>query len=210
MEDEKTLVMVTGPKRSGKDTLFRHVFEPLGYQRVALAGCVKQCAAKLALDVWSITLTEEMLEGRDGYDREESVEGGHTLAGRPLSVRWLLQWVGTNLIRDQVSDRVWIDALLNRSDLGPSVCITDLRYINEASILRRELEARGYRVFVISLTGSVGASDTHSSECGYKEIEAQVKIENNGTIEDLVRSGCRALVTLGLRGAKGATGRAGE
>ncbi len=184
-------VLITGLKRSGKDTVFDEALAPRGFRKIALADPVKKVAAAFARDVYGIELTHDMLNGLNGYDREEELRGEDgtrlpLLAGKTFTLRWLLQWVGTNLIRDNVSREVWIDALL-RKDLPPRLCVTDVRYPNEATEIKVNLEERGYEVTVLRvIRHGAASSDPHSSETEQASIEPDAMVINDFSIPDLV------------------------
>lgn len=160
-------VLLTGRKRSGKDTVGGYLLRHAGFEAcLALADSVKRVARQVVLDAYGVDVPIEDFT-RDGV-KEEPI-GALRLAGRALTPRWAAQWVGQSLGRDLIGDEVWIRALLGRVLSHERVVITDARYRNEIEFFRRELGARGYRVVVIKTvdTGFVrpaDPADDHPSE----------------------------------------------
>ncbi len=108
-----------------------------------------------------------------------------TLAGRPLTVRWALQCLGTEWCREHIHDKVWVDAALrNITDSGRDrVIISDVRFRNEAGILRQGLLDLGYTVSCVHLErpGAEVVSGTHVSESGFVPEWAQ-HLKNQGSM----------------------------
>lgn len=120
---------------------------------------------------------------------------------RMMTVRELLQRVGTEAMRDNVHEDVWVNALfadykptynIKHSitvDTAPNWIITDVRFPNEADAIKK----RGglvVRVERYNLDGSDygwgnPASD-HPSETSLDDYDFDYRILNNGTIDDLV------------------------
>lgn len=62
---------------------------------------------------------------------------------QPITIRWLLQNVGTNAMRDVIHQNVWVNCLMNQytcdEDMDyPSWIITDTRFPNEASAVKEK------------------------------------------------------------------------
>lgn len=111
--------------------------------------------------------------------------GANTLnpaAGTPMTVREVLQFVGTELFRTQIDPDIWVKSIFRRQ-YSPSdiVVIADCRFPNEANYARE----RGLLVGIHRKTGLEG--DTHVSETaldGYQSYH--MTIENNGSFESLL------------------------
>lgn len=145
---ERVVVLVTGRKRSGKDTLGRHLVERYGFQAtLALADAVKRVAREIILGAYGEDVPLENFTLGDV--KEQEVGPGLWLAGQPLTPRWAAQWVGQTLGRDLISSNVWIQALFSKILEYDRVVITDARYRNEIEWFREELPKHGYRVVVV-------------------------------------------------------------
>lgn len=120
----------------------------------------------------------------------EDVEFNHL-----MSVRELLQKLGTEAMRDNLHENVWVNALFadykaivdkpakfGGTSIGryPSWCITDMRFPNEMDAIR---EREGITIRVVRPGTETG---THPSETSLDSAEFDYTIINYGTIEDLV------------------------
>lgn len=98
------------------------------------------------------------------------------------SPRQLLQSLGTEWGRGLVSESLWVDHLFRRLDCltaaGVNAVVTDVRFDNEARLLRDRYNARIWQV--IRPTGTVaGAAMQHASEAGISQELIDVTIGNS-------------------------------
>ena len=109
--------------------------------------------------------------------------------GTPQTRRQILQLVGTDLMRNQVNDDVWLQAALQRTQASPDVqvwVVTDARFVNEIDFLRANFE----NVLVVRL-GRKGATQgteahNHISEMQSAEIVADAEVvADDGDIQGL-------------------------
>lgn len=109
----------------------------------------------------------------------------------PLTVRELLQKVGTECMRDCLHENVWVNALFadyecTHSDHSPhgfdysQWLITDTRFPNEAQAIK----SKGGIIVKVTRPGE--QQGTHPSETALDDWDFDVVIENNGSIEDLI------------------------
>lgn len=103
--------------------------------------------------------------------------------GRLMTVREILQYVGTNLFRTQMDPDVWVRSVYRKKYSDDSlVIIADCRFPNEADIAREH-------GILIKLERSTGLeNDIHMSETaldGYKDYDYVV--DNNGSYKDLYK-----------------------
>jgi hypothetical protein len=106
--------------------------------------------------------------------------------------RSLLQILGTNLLRNQLHENVWVNALFSKykkdfreykcSETYPSWIITDVRFPNEA----RAVKDRGGIVIRVNRNNTEITKMTHISETALDGYDFDWIIDNNGTIEDLI------------------------
>ncbi len=161
------VIGIAGHKGSGKDSLGRHFAEAHGYERRAFADPLR--AAALVLDPIVYATSDTRLSDvvdELGWDRakEEVPE-----------VRRTLQRLGTDVVRNLVGDRVWIDLLL---PVDRRTVITDVRFPNEVEAV---LANRGIVVRVVR-PGHTG--DGHASERALDHLELP-EVHNVGTLEEL-------------------------
>lgn len=149
------LIGFTGKARSGKDTIGKHLIEQHGFGGYAMARPLK------------------MMLGAIGYPEEryqttEEKESIIPLLG--VSYRHLAQTLGTEWMRKCVAEDGWVllarEAIRTARDVGlAGLVITDIRFENEAAIVRDE---GGVVVHVISNRNFAlsAATQAHSSEAG--------------------------------------------
>jgi hypothetical protein len=121
----------------------------------------------------SIGLTESHIEGTL---KEIPCE---MLAGN--TPRYAMQTIGTEWGRNIMGQDFWVSIAesqaLERLDRGDDVVIDDIRFQNEADMVRRLGGA------VIGINGRGGIMSDHVSECG---IGADMYITNDGSIDDFL------------------------
>ena len=102
------------------------------------------------------------------------------------TVRELLQKVGTEVGR-QIDKNIWINSLTDyykNKFTGECLVVPDVRFANEVEELRK-IDPKCLIIFV---TRDTGFKDKHISETSMDGFDkADVYIENNGTLEELVR-----------------------
>lgn len=106
-----------------------------------------------------------------------------------LSVRQVLQYLGTEIIRHYFGDDTWVLTTL-RSEFN-KIIISDQRFINEYN------KSKENGAFVIHVTRPGCVAGTHASELELKTLEEQnmydVLIENNGSLKDLFNE-CKRII----------------
>jgi hypothetical protein len=102
-------------------------------------------------------------------------------AGERMTVRELLQFVGTNLLREQLDPDVWIKSVYCKQYKGDDlVIVADCRFPNEADFGK----GHGLLIKIERQTGL--EADTHKSEVLMDDYRGfDYIIENNGTLEEL-------------------------
>jgi hypothetical protein len=130
-----------------------------------------------------------------------------------LTYRQLLQYVGTDLFRNQLHEDTWINALMSKYKIidertmqdpddsnifYPNWIITDVRFPNEAKAIKdREgfiirinrddyiFDETGKRIIPSKTYNNVDVT-THPSEAALDDYPFDYIISNNGTIEELI------------------------
>ena len=131
---------------------------------------------------------------------------------RLITVREMLQMIGTDCLRNQFNYNIWINALFSDyvpedviwSDgpIGgyapgteyPNWIITDTRFLNEVDAIKKR-----YGKVIRVVRAGVKPPNGHSSEmelANYKEFD--YILENNGTLEDLIYGVSKMLTELGF------------
>jgi len=104
-----------------------------------------------------------------------------TLEERSMTVREVLQFIGTELFRNQLDPDVWLNSIfLKPWREDDVVIIADARFPNEAEIAREN----GLLIGIERDTGLV--SDGHKSETALDDfVNYHYTIDNNGSFEEL-------------------------
>ena len=128
---------------------------------------------------------------------------------KDMTVRELLQKLGTEAMREGLHTNVWVNALFadyklwsdGRKDWYPDWIITDMRFPNEIEAVK---ERHGITIKVVRSfnhkmgskeTGTLDLTPLHPSETALDDAEFDYEIINDGTIEDLVEKVRTILIT---------------
>jgi len=194
-------ITLAGKKQVGKDSSAQYIKQILKDRRVHIvhfADALKQACSV----IFGIPL--EDMETETGKQRLTDVrwpendsltyadQGGNppVSAWTPsenngfMTVREILQFVGTDLFRHQMDPNIWVQSVYRKKYREDDiVVVADCRFPNEAEFARKQ----GILICVERETGL--ASDNHKSETaldgydGYHHI-----IDNNGSFEELRRA----------------------
>ncbi len=163
------LIALTGAAGSGKSTIAEYLSRPkskhIPFARVKFSRTIKRMLLQIP------GMTEEMTEGRYKETPQE-ILGGQT-------PRQVMQTLGTEWGRDLVSKNIWLDSWENYVNDFSHVVAEDLRYLNEARLVKK-LGGEIWRVVRPNFL-----NNGHVSETEQTDIEADVIIHNNGSIENL-------------------------
>lgn len=180
------LIAFTGLKRSGKDTAAEILLNKCPWlERVRFADPLKNMLRSLMNSRGAPhSLIEEYIEGKLKEDPNPYLSGATT--------RWAMQSLGTEWGRVLIHDNFWIHAAedtvkaLTRNH--KTAVFTDVRFPNEVDFVRRN---NGILIKISRPGYEEPAS--HESEIYIKQIQGNVNIINNGTIEQLEQTLLREL-----------------
>ena len=169
------LVGICGKAGAGKDTIGDYLVEKHNFKKIALADPIK----RLVKDVFA-------LDDHTVYDRvarEQELE-----RWKGWTVRTLLQYIGTELFRENIDDAVWVKSLWYRVQndvMKKHFVVTDIRFPNELSFFKENVPLRYFSCWKVvrpGYEGNVGLSG-HASEA--YDLDANFIIHNDGTIDNL-------------------------
>lgn len=176
------LIAVTGYKNSGKNAVCDVLRDTYGFEVTGMADALKK--QMLAIDpiiyeesdgVYDVTTRLSELVAQYGWDVAKE---------RFPEIRRLLQKAGTEGGRDIFGQEIWPKTWYKSAKVlleqGYDVCVSDLRFLNEAAFVR-ELGGEVWRVF----RPGTAVGDTHKSETELDQIAADWVIQNNGSLADL-------------------------
>lgn len=197
------IISISGKIGSGKDT----VAEIIKQQSPLYKWEVKKFAGKLKEVATLLTgIPMEKWEDQEFKKTNLSSEwnrpiyfGGEFISDEPMTVRDLLQLLGTEAMRNGLHTNTWVNALfsdylaqtvtvgdsefnLSEQDKEPNWIITDTRFPNEVEAVKKR---KGILIKVVRDSGNkVGT--THSSETALDKFnEWDYVIDNTGTIVEL-------------------------
>lgn len=159
------LIGICGKAGSGKDTAGNYLVENYEFSKIALADPLK----RLVKDVFA-------LDDHTVYDR--------TAREQPLkqwndwSVRKLLQFIGTELFRNNIDDEIWVKSLWYKiKDSKKNFVVTDVRFPNELKFFENNGGKNFISIKVVrpGFEGNVGLSN-HASEA--YDLTTQYAISN--------------------------------
>ena len=185
------IIGICGFQSSGKDTIADLLIKEYGFKKLSFAGALK--------DVVSIIFgwSREKLEGLTKEDREwrEQIDcwWSTTLEMPLLSPRYVLQYFGTDLFRNQWHPDIWVKVVENQLKNYENIVITDCRFENEINLILahggkiihiyRELPLwfNNYKIGIDVEESKL----LHRSEIEWIRCYKDYEIYNNGTIEEL-------------------------
>jgi hypothetical protein len=185
-DTKKPIVIgIAGRRGHGKDTSAQAL---TGFENVKFAGPIKAMARAFFSYVGMDAATIDRVVDGDMKETPLACLGDKTS-------RYLQQVIGTEMGRDLIWDRIWINAAKMRAAQFPKVAITDLRFPNEGVAITEEMGGVTMRVRNPRITVVTGE---HSSEDLVDTLPVQFDILNDGTIEDLHEKVRAVLVASGV------------
>lgn len=184
------LILISAYGGTGKDSVADYLVENYSFTKLAFADALRAVAAAINPIVSHHTeyVTDEygnILSADVEYirylDALESVGYNQAKFDYP-EVRSFLQLVGTDAVRNNLGDNIWVDTAMKRADQLERVVIPDCRFVNEAQAGR----SRGGFVIRMNRPG-VGPAGSHISEVGLDDYSFDTVIENDGSLEDLFK-----------------------
>ena len=162
------IIGLTGYARSGKDTVANILVENYGYTRIAFADKIKELLYELDPQVGSTRL--KALVSEYGWE----------VAKSSPEVRHLLQDLGVGA-RNVLGENFWVQQALKDVHFEGNYVITDVRFTNEADIVKKYDNSQLWRIKRLG----VGAVNGHVSESDLDGYPVDQIFINNGTVGDL-------------------------
>jgi Dephospho-CoA kinase len=157
------IIGITGKAHAGKDTAAAYFIER-GYSQYSMAKPLKDMLAVIGVYC----------------DTQEQKASIHPVFG--VTNRHCAQTLGTEWMRNLIRRDGWVMLAHNAVlDLGPNVVIPDIRFDNEAEMVRK---LGGYVVEIQRKDNPIPTMD-HVSECGVHAALIDFCVGNNETIADL-------------------------
>lgn len=199
------IVGVCGLIGSGKDTIADYLVTNHGFKRVSFASSLKDAVSSVF--GWE----RELLEGTTKSSREwreEKDEWWSNRLGMTITPRWVLQYWGTDVLRNHFHNDIWVASVENKlRQAKDDIVITDCRFANEVNAIKNAggitvRVSRGpnpdwYQYAIEYNKGPDGNSmwsisksrldklGIHASEYSSVGLSYDHYVDNNGSIDDL-------------------------
>jgi hypothetical protein len=161
------IIGLSGRIGSGKDTAAEIIKDLTGdYELKRFSGKLKVIA--------------QLLTGIDSEElNRQEVKQRHLGAEWNMTVRELLQKLGTDAVRNGLHEDAWVLALFSDYTRSQNWVITDCRFPNEYKAIK------DHGGIVVRLERGERQQDVHPSESALDAFEFDYWIDNNGSKEDL-------------------------
>jgi hypothetical protein len=195
---KKTIILLSGAKRSGKDTVGQMIFDQLLASfnfypiKTSFAAKLKEASATLANIIYNTDCFKVE------HFSDESVRQGDypfikgAWAGKQICLRTVLQDFGTEVCRKCIDHSIWIDTVVKfiKTNVNNYVfIITDMRFPNEINKITKKFKNTYNILSILIKRQGLESTDTHESESFFQQMEQEGLytdiIENNGTLDDL-------------------------
>jgi len=204
---------IVGWINSGKDTVAERLVNHYGFQRLSFAGPLKDAVSDIF--GWDRNLLEGNTPASRRWRETRDEWWSRRLDNPLLTPRWVLQNMGTEVMRQHFHTDIWLAAVEKRIqqalDTDQNVVISDCRFTNEINMVRR---TRGVLMRVDrgnqkpswyncaktqnnatpdvleylktnGLTMEQLWPEVHASEYNWVGVEVDHVLENCGTLDDL-------------------------
>lgn len=131
----KKIIGITGSAGGGKDTIGDILVSNLpNWEKMSFANHLKDVASLL------FGFDRKMLAGETPGDRairEQPDKFWSEKMGKDFTPRFALQFLGTNLLRNQLHQNIWVDCLERKiMESDKNIVITDVRFPNEIDMIK--------------------------------------------------------------------------
>ena len=176
------LIGLVGPINSGKDTVAERLVTHHGYKRDSFAKSLKDAVSSM------FNWNREMLEGNTKESREWREQPDifwSEKMDKKVTPRWVLQYFGTEVMRQGMYDAIWVDSVIGRYK-GEKTVISDTRFQNEI----KTIKAHGGMIVLVS-RGPVPTREEmqkqgiHQSEWDWVGSDFDYIIDNTSSLEGL-------------------------
>lgn len=128
------IIGILGLINAGKSTVANILVEEHNFVKVSFASSLKDAVA--AIFRWP----PELLQGdteQSRHWREQPDSYWSNVMQKPITPRWVLQHVGTDIMRNHFDQNIWVHSLLKKlhNNSDKNYVISDVRFINEIDVI---------------------------------------------------------------------------
>ena len=176
------LIGLVGLIGSGKDTVAERLITHHGYKRDSFAKSLKDAVSSM------FNWDREMLEGNttsSRHWREQPDKFWSEKMCKEVTPRWVLQYFGTEVMRQNMYDAIWVDSVIGRYK-GDKTVISDTRFQNEI----KTIKAHGGKILLVK-RGPIPTREemqkqgVHQSEWDWVGSDFDYIIDNTNSLEGL-------------------------
>jgi hypothetical protein len=176
------LIGLVGLISSGKNTVAERLVTHHGYKRDSFAKSLKDAVSSM------FNWDREMLEGNTPESRkwrEQPDKFWSEKMGKEITPRWVLQYFGTEVMRQGMYDAIWVDSVIGRYK-GDKTVISDTRFQNEI----KTIKAHGGKILLVKreeipTREEMQKQGTHQSEWDWIGSDFDYIIDNTSSLEGL-------------------------
>ena len=176
------LIGLVGLIGSGKDTVAERLITHHGYKRDSFAKSLKDAVSSM------FNWDREMLEGNttsSRHWREQPDKFWSERMGAEITPRWVLQYFGTEVMRQGMYDGIWVDSVIGRYK-GENTVISDTRFQNEI----KTIKAHGGMIVLVKreeipTREEMQKQGAHQSEWDWIGSNFDYIIDNTSSLEGL-------------------------
>jgi hypothetical protein len=192
------IIGVIGLINSGKSTIANILVEDYGFIKVSFADSLKDAVS--AIFGWDRQLLQGDTEASRVW-REQVDEYWSNVMQHPVTPRWVLQHIGTDVMRDHFHKNIWVHSLMKKlNDPNKNYVISDVRFQNEVDVILSQ-HGQIWEVQRPPMPEWFGMKfedyddlkrhmqiyhpNIHPSEWDWRLTKRNHIIRNNGTVDDL-------------------------
>lgn len=186
---------------SGKNTAAKFLITEHGFQQESFAGSLKDVISSIF--GWDRELLEGLTDESRTWRNEIDPWWASRLNIPNLTPRWVMQNLGTDVLRNHFHNEIWIASVENKLQKSKeNVIVSDVRFPNEAESIKRlgglvirikkGIEPEWYNLALQVNSSSdrdakekLDKFNVHSSETSLVGYSYDYTICNDGTIEEL-------------------------
>lgn len=190
---QKTIIILSGAKRSGKDTVAGMIKCHIpSATTVAFADKLKKASAVLLNEIYGTnTFTQDMFSNEEFRQGPFPGDKQFIWGGEQVCLRTVLQRFGTEICRNCIDPDIWTKSLANTITQIDSGCIiiTDARFPNEIEYITNKFKSTHRVLTVLIKRPGLVSNDTHASESNFGVMEEKGLfmhvVENDADLVDL-------------------------